>query len=52
MTKSIHIRTAAITTAFAALAGLAMFARTGGALARNVLFCDGASRQSDNLNTR
>lgn len=46
MTKSIQIRTIAITTAFAAMTGLALFAQTGSASAKNVLSCEGPDRRS------
>ncbi len=46
MTMSTSVRTFAITSAFATLSGLAMFAQSGAASAKSVLSCTGADRQS------
>ena len=46
MTMSTSFKTLAITSAFATLSGLAMFAQSGAASAKSVLSCTGADRQS------
>lgn len=46
MTMSTSFKTFAITSAFATLTGLAMFAQSGAASAKGVLSCTGSDRQS------